>query len=113
MYTAKIIKYILRSISTQTQSVYEIRLGSQAFPARLVESKALEVIRNEVLSHQDKAWVNEFMVEIITLVDKAINKEISLIKTWLKEPEKEGSEEKKIDTNMEKWDKNGLIPRIF
>ena len=58
-----------------------------------MESKALDVIKNDVLSHQDRAWVNEFMIEIITIIDKAINKEISLIKTWLKAPEKESAEE--------------------
>ena len=64
-----------------------MRLGGQAFPARLVDSQLIELIRTDVLCNKHTEWVNEFMVEIMQIVDKAINKEISLIKTWLKEPE--------------------------
>ena len=47
------------------------------------------------------------------MADKAINREIGLIKTWLKEPEKDNEEEKKVDVEMATWNENGLIPLII
>ena len=40
----------------------------------------IELIRTEVLSHDNIELVNEFLVEIIQMVCHAVNKEIPLIR---------------------------------
>ena len=108
------IRDVLRHLAQNSQSPTETRIGGQAFPARLSDSSVLELIRTEVLPHEDTAFVNEFLVEIIHMICHAINKEIPLVRQWLKEPkEEENVDESDLQGKLTTWDPQGLIPLLF
>ena len=76
----------MRHLAQSSQSVTETRIGGQAFPARLADSPALELVRTEVLSHENTELVDGFLVEVVHMISHAVNKDIPLVRKWLKEP---------------------------